>query len=65
MGGDNGQGNYSNDVRLAVVQDDGKIGKFDKDNEQFVNPRWGHGSIFYRNRLYIFGGTVKERYGEY
>jgi hypothetical protein len=45
MGGDNGQGNYSNDVQLAVVQDDGKIGKFDKDNEQFVNPRWGHGAF--------------------
>lgn len=56
LGGDKGGGEYLDEAQLAAVQQDGDIGEFEKSDERFANPRWGHGSVLYENRLYIFGG---------
>jgi len=46
----------------AVVKDDGNIDIFEDGYMGRFPNRWGHGSVFYDNRLYIFGGKTSSSF---
>jgi len=55
----NGVDQFQEKAQLAVVHERGDIGIFKDDyTERFPDLRWGHGSVLYENRLYIFGGQT-------
>jgi hypothetical protein len=59
LGGNAGQGNYFNNVQLALLSKDGSVGPWTFDTHQFAIPRWGHVSVVYNSFLYVIGGAQR------